>query len=492
MRKATILVLFIPLFFVFGCQSPSNETNDLEIYTMDPDHAVDFDLDQIKKRGYITAIVENSSTGLFLYRGEPMGYEYELISIFAKSIGVELRFNITKDIAESFDKLNKGEGDIIARNLTITQKRKKYITFTEPHHLVRQMLVQRKPKNWREMKLHEIEKTLIRNPVELKGKKIYVRPNSAYIPRLKSLSDEIGGDIIVIQDTVHQETEAIIEQVAHGEIEYTVADEDIAQVSARYFPILDVETAVSFPQEIAWGLRKNAPKLLQVINAWIVKMKKTNEYYALYDKYFKNYRVSKAIISSEYYSTDSKKLSPYDSLIKHYANRIGWDWRLLAAQISKESRFDSRAKSWVGAIGLMQIMPRTGRAYGSFNLYDPQQNLDAGTEHLLWLENKWKHIPNETEREKFILASYNVGDGHVRDAVKLTKKYGGDPTVWEDNVSKYLLLKSKRKYFEDPVVTYGYCRGSEPVEYVSDILYRYDRYLQMVPLTDSLSTDSIN
>ncbi|MCV9388462.1 transporter substrate-binding domain-containing protein [Reichenbachiella ulvae] len=481
------LLFLLPVFW-FSCQSPSNQTNDLEIQSVDEDEeGMAFDLDEIKKRGYLVAIVENSPSGMFLYRGEPMGYEYELMSLFAKEIGVELKINVTRDIAESFSKLQNGEGDIIARNLTITSDRKKQIAFSEPLHLVRQMLVQRKPENWRQMKLHEIERELIRNPVELKGKTIHVRPNSSYIPRLKSLSNEIGGEIKLEIEAEDVETESIIEMVADGSIEYTVADEDIAQVNARYHPILDVETAVSFPQEIGWGLRKNSPKLLEAANNWLSKMKKTNEYYALYDKYFRNYRKSKAIISSAYYTIDGETLSPYDSLIKHYAEKLNWDWRLLAAQISKESRFDPKATSWIGARGLMQVMPRTGEEYGASNLYDPRQNLKAGTEHLVWLEKKWEHIPDSVEQIKFILGSYNVGDGHVRDAVKLTKKYGGDTLVWDDNVAKYLKLKSKKKYFEDPIVSFGYCRGTEPVEYVQDIFYRYDRYLQMNAPGDSLA-----
>ncbi|UXP33539.1 transporter substrate-binding domain-containing protein [Reichenbachiella agarivorans] len=484
--------LFISILGVLlcTCQSPNHEDVDLEIQTLELEEAIELDLDEIKERGYLTAIIDNSTTGMFLYRGEPMGYEYELISLFAESIGVELRLNITKNIAESFQKLNSGEGDIIARNLTVTSGRKRHIAFSEPHHQVRQMLVQRKPDNWRDMKLHEIEAQLIRNPADLKEKKIIVRSNSSYISRLKNLSDEIGGTILVEQEDEETETDAIIEMVADGSIDYTVADEDIAQINARYHSILDVETAISFPQDIAWGVRKNAPKLLKTVNEWIMGMKKTNDYYAIYDKYFRNYNVSKKIIHSEYFSLDGEKISPYDSLIKKYAKKINWDWRLLAAQISKESRFDPMAKSWVGARGLMQVMPRTAGSYHVTNLYNPKQNLKVGTDHILWLEKKWQHLP-DSEKVKFTLGSYNVGDGHVRDAVKLAKKYGADTSVWDDNVAKYLVLKSKRKYYEDPVVAFGYCRGTEPVEYVSDILYRFDRYLQMMPLDSTISL-SIN
>lgn len=444
----------------------------------DPDQMISIDLIQIKERGYFTAIVDNSSTGMFLYRGEPMGYEYELLSLFAKSIDVELRFDITPSLEDGFRKLNSGQGDILAYNLSVTKERQRFMEFTAPHNFVRQVLVQRKPDNWRDLKLHEIEKFLLRNPIDLIGKEVYVRKGSAYTTRLKHLAEEIGGDILIIEEFDELETEALIELVAEGKIEYTVADEDVALVNARYFPIIDVKTAISFPQQIAWGVRKDAPQLLDTLNAWIRDMKRTNEYYALYDKYFKSTRKSKEMVESDFFSKNSERISPYDSIIKLSAEQINWDWQLLAAQISKESRFDPRAESWVGAKGLMQVMPRTANSYGITNLFNPSQNLKAGVKHILWLEEVWKDLKDEDERAKFVLASYNVGQGHVQDAARLAEKYGEDSEDWED-VAKYLRLKSKKKYFNDPVVQFGYCRGDEPVDYVADILYRYSRYRQL-------------
>ena len=455
-----------------------NELTEDSTFGYDPEQLLDFDFDRIKERGYFTAIVDNSSTGMFLYRGEPMGYEYELLSLFAQSIDVELRFDITPRIEDGFRKLNNGQGDILAYNLSVTKERQRFMKFTSPHNFVRQVLVQRKPNNWRDMKLHEIEKTLLRNPIDLIGKEVHVRKGSAYTTRLKHLAEEVGGDILIIEEFDDLETEALIELVAQGTIAYTVADENVALVNARYHPILDVKTAISFPQQIAWGVRKNTPQLLDTLNAWIGDMKRTNEYYALYDKYFKSTRKSKEMVESDFFSTNSERISPYDSLIKLGAEKVNWDWQLLAAQISKESRFDPRAKSWVGAIGLMQVMPRTGKSYGVTKLYNPAQNIKAGVKHISWLQEVWDDIEDEEEKAKFVLASYNVGQGHVQDAVRLAAKYGADTTSWE-GVAKYLRLKSKKKYYNDPVSKFGYCRGDEPVDYVADILYRYSRYLQL-------------
>lgn len=491
MMNQSLIVCFLVLFaslsackrssiekVTFDRQSQSKDST----FGYDPEQLKGIDFDQIKERGYFTAIVDNSSTGMFLYRGEPMGYEYELLSLFAQSIDVELRFDVTPSLEEGFRKLNAGKGDILAYNLTVTKDRQRFMDFTLPHNYVRQVLVQRKPANWRDMKLHEIEKTLLRNPIELIGKEVYVRKSSSYTTRLKHLAEEIGGDILIIEEAKELETEALIELVANGNIDYTVADEDVALVNARYYPILDVRTAISFPQQIAWGVRKHNPVLLDTLNSWIGEMKQTNEYYALYDKYFKSTRKSKERVESDFFSLNSERISPYDSIIKIGSEKINWDWQLLAAQISKESRFDPKAKSWVGARGLMQVMPKTGRSYGVRNLYDPEQNVKAGIKHMRWLIDVWENIADEKERARFVLASYNVGQGHVQDASRLAKKFGKDPDKWEA-VSKYLRLKSKKKYYTDPVVKFGYCRGDEPVDYVADIFYRYNRYLQMDPGT---------
>lgn len=484
-----LLIAAYLLFLLVSCKRTNQEINDKDPY--DSETVVDFDLDKIRERGYIIALMDNSSTGLFLYRGKTMGYEYDLLKMFTDSTGLDLRLNITTNLQEAFEKLNKGEGDIMAYNLTVTKERKKRIAFTHYHNLVKLVLVQRKPENWREMKLHEIEKELIRNPVDLIGKKVHVRYGSSYVDRLQNLSEEIGGDIIIIEDFPNVETEEIIRKVAQGEVNYTVTEENIALVNSTYYPILDVKTAVSFPQQIAWGVRKNSDSLLAELNEWILEMRKTPEYYTVYNKYFRSSKASRIRSKSEYSSIGGDKISPYDSLIKLAADTLNWDWRLLAAQVFQESKFDATTESWAGAIGLMQVLPSTGEEYGVTDLMNPSENLKAATKHLLWLQSLWDDIIEDPdEKKKFVLASYNVGHGHVFDARRLTQKYGDDPDSWSD-VSEFLLKKSNSAYFNDPVVEYGYCRGIEPVNYVHQILSTYENYSSIYPDEQHTKTDSI-
>ena len=482
----TAILIIISLQIVVSCKQSSRRVQNGQ-YPEREEFIVDLDLEAIKERGYITAIMDNSSTGLFVYKGKTMGYEYELLRMFCEDQGLQLRINITQNIGEGFNKLNTGEGDILAYNLTVTKERKKRIAFTHYHNLQRQVLIQRKPENWRQMKLHEIEAQLIRNPVDLIGKEVVVRPHSSYYDRMVNLSDEIGGDILIVPGDTNAETETLIKQVAEGKIDYTVAEEDVALVNSTYYRNLDIKTPVSFPTQIAWGVRKNADGFLAALNTWIEKMRKTTDYYVVYDKYFRSSKSALRRSRSKYFSIRGGAISPYDSLIQHAAGELEWDWLLLAAQIFRESKFDEKAESWAGAIGLMQVMPRTGREYGVKDLYDPEQNLYAGKKHLEWLQRQWADkIVDKEERLKFILASYNVGLGHLQDAVRLTEKYGDDTESWDD-VSKYLLRKSRSRYFNDPVVEFGYCRGSEPVEYVSEILDIYQNYKEILEQENDLN-----
>jgi membrane-bound lytic murein transglycosylase F len=478
------LPLFTLLFIIFfgtSCHKSGTESDSYSDGEEKIDKPVNFDLEKIKKRGYLTAIVDNSSTGYFIYKGQPMGYEYDLLKLLAKHLNVRLDIKLTTNINEAFRMLNNGDGDIIAYSLTVTKERKSIVSFTNSHFTTRQMLVQRKPKDWRTLTRDEIDKFLIRNQVELAGEQIYVRKHSSYIERLNNLSQEIGGDIIIIEEPDSVETEALIRKVANGDIDFTVADETVAYVNARYYSDIDVRTPISFPQQIAWAVRKNSKNLLSETNSWLKSIKKKPTFNVIYNKYFRSTRASSIRAQSDFSSFAGESISQYDDLIKKSAELLDWDWRLLAAQMYRESHFDPSAKSWAGAVGLMQLMPETGKAYGARNLYNPGQNINAAAKYLLYLDELWaKTIVDKNERIKFVLASYNVGLGHVEDARNLAEKYGYDTKLWDGNVEKYLKLKSKKAYFTDPVVEWGYCRGDEPVNYVREILNYYRQYKQVI------------
>ncbi len=449
------------------------------------------DLNEIKESGVLNAITIYNSTSYFLYRGEPMGFEYELLERLAEQLDLELNIIIADNIDELFNMLNRGEGDIIAFGLTITEERKKVVEFTKHHYVTHQVLVQRKPANWRKLPLHKIQKQLISDPLDLIGDTVHVRLNSSYYDRLVNLQDEIGGQIFIEPVPGNITTEEVIQMVVDDSIDYTISDYNIAAINKTYHPILDIETPISFSQRIAWAVRTNSPKLLDTVNDWISKAKRQDYYYVIYNKYFKNKKSYKRRILSDFYSKNSGKISPYDDLIRQNAEKLAWDWRLLASQIYQESKFDPGAESWAGALGLMQLMPGTANDLGLGNILDPSENLSAGTRYLQKLWENWEEIPDTIQRVKFVLASYNCGLGHVRDAQRLAEAFEEDPLVWDDNVEDYILKLSSREYFSRPEVKYGFIRGREPYLYVKEIFLRYDHYQKFIPqdVSDSLIVD---
>jgi len=218
---------------------------------------------------------------------------------------------------------------------------------------------------------------------------------------------------------------------------------------------------------------------LHSINSWLVDFQKTKKFKSLYKKYFKNQPLVQRRVKHKYYTLGSGAISPYDEIIKTHAPAIGWDWELLASLIYQESHFNNDAIGWGGSFGLMQFMPETGALFGVDSTSGPEQNLEAGLKYINKLNKIWEQEIGDTlERIPFILASYNAGQGHVIDAKNLAAKHGGNPELWKD-VSYYLLNKSKPKFYKDPVVKYGYCKGSIAYDYVEEILDRYHHYKNM-------------
>lgn len=457
------------IFCLCSCQQPRKEAT----FVTGPQ--LQFDLEQIRQRGFINALIDNNSMSYFIYKGTTMGYEYELLQRFAQSINVELRIKIITGVEEAFNLLNTGAGDVIAFPLTINQERKEFVTFTDPHFTTSQVLVQRKPDDWN-ANPYLAEKKMIRNPIDLIGKDVYVMRGSSFKLRLENLSNEMGGEIHIHEDSVAGETESLIHKVAKGEIEYTVTDQTIGMVNAAYYPQLDVKTLISMPQQIAWAVRHNSPQLLTTLNQWMAEIKRTGTYQVIYNKYFNSPRTSQQRMTSDFSSLHGGKLSPYDDEIKEGAEILGWDWRLLASLTYQESNFKPDLVSWAGAIGLMQVMPVTGKHFGAVDLYNPKQNIKAGVRFLKFLDSQWeKTIKDKDERLKFVLASYNVGLSHVLDARNLARKYNKNPEKWED-VEYFLLRKSDPKYYRDEVAVAGYCRCEGPVVYVKEVLRRFEEY----------------
>lgn len=456
-----VFVLGILFFYLPSCDQSSDQT-EIAFW----ENPVEIDLDEIEERGFIRIVVDNSSTSYYIYRGREMGYEFELLKNMASRLGVSLRIIVSDGLEESFRFLNEGKADIIAINFEVSDEREKYAEFTASISDISTVLVQRK------------QNKMIQSIESLANQEVHIKKATIYKDKLADLNDSLNLQLEVHE--MDESLESLILKVVNGEVDYTVVDNDIAQVNATYYDNIDVSLAISPPNRVGWAVRKNAPLLLKKVNEWIERMQRSGYSAILYDKYFINKKNSYFRNNSAFSSVSGGRISAFDDIIKEGADQLGWDWRLLASLVYKESRFDTSAISYAGAVGLLQLMPVTLSRFGVKDPNNPVESLRGGVNYLKYLDRFWlERIPDNTERIKFILASYNVGHGHVQDSWRLALKYGKDTRLWE-NVAFYLARKSKPEIYRDPLVKSGYAKGHLAVQYVIDIINLYESYKVLV------------
>jgi membrane-bound lytic murein transglycosylase F len=413
-------------------------------------------LHKILKTNRMTVITRNYAHCYYIYRDEPMGFEYELAREFADYLGVELGVNITEHWEDMIPALRNGSGAFIAAGLTITPGRQMQAAFSNGYMDIRQHVISRR------------NSKKIKKPEDLSGKTVHVQSASAYQERL----EELRKQGIPVNIRLHRDlpAEELLQRVARGEIRYTVVDSNIALLSRRHFPDAIMAGAISDQQQLGWALHPKARKLKAKIDAFFSIIKENGKFDEIYDKYYGDVASFDYVDLSIFHRRIKTRLSRYSPFIKVAAKKHGFDWRLISAQIYQESHLDPWAKSRAGAKGLMQLLPSTARSLGVNDIYNPVENINAGVLHLKKLYDSFSSAKGD-DRLLLALAAYNVGQGHIGDARRLAIKMNLDPNSWE-SLKKTLPLLSYRKYYKN--AKYGYCRGAEPVLYIKQIMIYYD------------------
>ncbi len=428
------------------------------------------DLDSIRRRGSLIVLTENSASTYYLYRNHAGGFDYELALAFANHLGVKLEVKLIDDVDRMFALLRQGEADIAASNLTITRRRQDSVSFSIPIYRTRQMLVQRKIEGAGPFGLTVSDST------QLNLIPIWVHRYSSFYEQLQDLSASAGKPFHIEEAPGEISTDDLIRLVDDGCIPATITDENLARMELDNYSHINASVAISGPQDIAWAVRKDSPLLLKELDSWLQSDDGSLRSKKLYKKYF-----DKSPLSSNADYTFPKvgpgAISPFDSLFKIYAPQLDWDWRMLASIAWHESHFNPNAQSWSGAYGLMQLMPQTAVRFGCTSTPSAECSIQAATKYIMYLQNMWiKRVPNVKERTKFVLASYNMGQGHILDAQNLARELGFKDTVWDGNVAEALLMKQQEKYYTMSCVKHGFCNAREPFTFVQKIIGTYELY----------------
>ena len=435
-------------------------------------HQIDLDGMHIQLPDTLRVGMLNSPTTYFDYRGTPMGYDYELIDRFSKFYGLQFKVVVGGTISEMIQWLNEGKIDILASPVPVTSEFRDRAILCGPRNVSSQVLVQ---------KTDVAKDSVVKDVTDLVGREVAVQNDSKYFYRMQNLNEEIGGGIRITplsKDTISDDD--LLNMVWKGEISMTVVDSDVAEAALSYYPGLDISVRVSLDQYSRWAVAEGAFGIAKALDRWFADERENEE--EVYKKY---YHLSKLEIFDtpndgledlKTLTFTDGQISPYDYIFKAAGKKSGLDWRLIAAIAYVESHFDADVTSWAGALGIMQVMPRTAESHGYSpeEMLDPSKCVDVAVKTLSDLNSMFeKRVPEIAERENFILASYNAGPGHVLDAMALADKYGLKSHKWDDNVEVAAIMKSKPAYYHDPVVKNGYFRGKETVNFVHKVQSAY-------------------
>ncbi|MCL2650637.1 MAG: transporter substrate-binding domain-containing protein [Candidatus Azobacteroides sp.] len=463
--KRTIYFLLIAIGFAILCWSVYAYK-----YKKKENQAVHLDLPQIKETGQLTALTLSSSVTYFIYKGEEMGYDYELIKSFAESQNLNLKIKVAENENRLMEMLEAGEGDVVAYNIPVTNPNKEKFIYCGQEIINKQVLVQRTDK----------KNTILTDVTELIGKDVWVIDKTKYYQRLVNLNNELGGGINIRdieKDTVS--VEDLIEMVSAGTIPYTLSDNDIAKLNKTYYSNININLEVSHPQRSSWVVNKASPQLAKALDEWFENDKNTSRYRAIMKRYFE---MSKMPGGEPAPILGKGKISNYDDIFKKYASSIDWDWKLLASMAYQESKFKLNEMSWAGAVGLMGLMPQTAEAFGITpqERVLPDPSVKAGVAYIKSLQRSFTKVDDKNEQIRFILASYNAGIAHILDAQALAGKYGKNPYLWDGNVVECLKWKQLPEYYNDSVCKYGYFRGVETLNYIRQVIDRWEYYKKKV------------
>ncbi len=455
--KVLIVIFFSFSFFIFGWISHSKYNPKTKIKKISV-------LDKIKKDKTLNVVLLNAPAVYYIGTEGATGFEYDLLSDYAKHLGVELNITVATTIKEAI-KLSENQNiHITSSAIAKTKARVKKFNFGPSYFEVQEQVIC----NRKMLKTNKFP----RDVDDLYGLNIVIGESTSYSETISNLQKD-GYDINVTL-TSQYSTDELLEQVATNKIDCTIADSNIFTLSQRYYTEIIKAFTISSREQLAWVLTKDSSELESDMYLWLNSYQQNGSMVKLKDHYYDR------LFHFDYYNITmfnkriKTRLSKYENIFKESAEYYGIPWMLLAAVSYQESYWNPKAKSVTGVRGLMMLTLPTAKLLGVTDRLDPKQSIVGGTRHL---KQMIKFVPKSVlgeNRLKFALAAYNVGLGHIYDAQTLAIRQGLDENEWSD-LKKVLPLLAYKKYYK--TLKYGYARGIEPVKYV-DAIYNFRDILE--------------
>jgi membrane-bound lytic murein transglycosylase F len=409
-------------------------------------------LKEVLQQKELVVVTRNAPTTYYDWHDELTGVEYDMTQAFANSLGVKVKYIIKDSTAEILEAIKKGEAHIAAAGLTKTETREDSFLFGPVYQHVQQQVVCRRGGK-RPRKVEDLVALSLVVPAE-----------TSYVERLNELQTDFPELAWSINS--NGSSEELLEQVWLKKVDCTIADSNITDINRRYYPELNVRFSISKPESVAWVLPADADALLSEVEHWFDEFEDSGDLQRLMERYYGFIEVFDYVDTRKFVKRIYKVLPKYKKHFKQAASKYDLDWTLLAAQSYQESHWRPHAKSPTGVRGMMMLTLTTADELGVQSRLDPVQSIMGGARYLRRLHNRVPEDVQEPDRTWFALAAYNVGMGHLYDAMELAKRLDKNPYTWE-SLSEVFPLLTQKKYYK--TLKHGYARGREPVSYVRHI-----------------------
>ena len=433
-RLCTVLVLLL----VTACDSPEPS---------------------IEEQGVLRVVTRNGPTTFYEDRNGFTGFEYELVKLFARHLDVKLEISSRHSLPDIFNMLSSRQAHLAAAGLTITPERQQRFEFSPPYMTVEQYLIYRQG-SFRP-----------RTITDLVDKRITVLAGStheAFLKQQQQLHPALQWHAATDLETVD-----LLEMLNDGEIDATLIDSNEYTANKGFYPGLKIGFSVGEPGQLGWVIAPGAmsEKLRSELARFFDQIIADGTLKQLEERFYSHSQQLTQIGSRTFTRAVETKLPDYEDLIKKVAAETSLDWRLLAAISYQESHWNPKARSPTGVRGMMMLTLPTAREMQVKNRLDAEQSLRGGARYFIKIRARIAPDIPEPDRTWLALAAYNVGLGHVEDAMEITRRQGGNPDKWID-VKDHLPLLRKRKWYQN--TRHGYARGDEPVNYVQNIRHFHD------------------
>ncbi len=416
-------------------------------------------LSRIEENGSLRIVTRNGPNTYYVDKGEAAGFEYQLASLFAEELGVELDIHIEYSAPAILQYMRRGQADLAAASLTITPARQQEFLFSRPYH-------------------------------DIEPQVLYLSGTA----RPWQLSDLSGGRLVVARGSSHAETlsflreieptlnwdevegadpDDLMEQVASGAAAYTIIDSSDFIANRSFYPRVRLGFSIDRLDQLAWlfAADEEHSRLRQRADDFLERLEASGRLTLLKEQQFGHAWGVNPVNAQTFNRNMERKLPRYETLIRQVAEEYQLDWHLLAAIAYQESHWNPLARSPTGVRGMMMLTRNTASEMGVNNRLDALQSLRGGARYFRKIQRLLPADIPEPDRTWFALAAYNIGRGHLEDARVIAERQGADPHLWLD-VAKYLPLLQKKLYYKN--TRYGYARGSEPVTYVKNIRHYYN------------------